>query len=306
MRRSPARTMRALALFAVALFATACGLTPQHKADIHAFSRSAVALADIGRDEFIASRNDVVEMNRRRYLLGDPTMQPDALDGFMTIERIEERLAALDALADYGQALAVLLGTADKAELQTAANSLVGGLAEIDALAPDSEVAGLISGAITSVSGIFVEAKRRAAIEDVVELVHADIMEIADLIASEFDVVNGEWALAYQLTGSELRGVIIDANGTPSSGALRSSRLAVEEGRRSFERLALRVQDAADQLAAAQINLLESLENDKVNRLEIQALRQTITELTTTRDILGADRPAPTRTTRPTDSARRR
>lgn len=284
---------RASALCAVLLLTAACGLTPPQRADVAAFGRSATALADVARDEFLETREQVVDMNRRRYLMDDDAVDPAELGGLMTRERLDERLLALDALADYGHALTLLLGAADADQRATAVNSFVTGLGKIDGLGLEPQQAGMLTKVATNIGGLAVEAKRRAAIEQVVETVNDAVIELADIVASEFDPVNGAWVQAYDLTALELRGRMVDAG--YSSAMRRKEELEHAERRTRLEHVAWKIVDAAEQLAYAQETLRQSLADPRINRLEVQAFVGLVHELRASRAALDGT-PPPRRT----------
>ncbi len=164
-----------------------CGLTVQQKAAFDHFASSTQDFSTAAQTEFQKSRQDVIEMNRFRFELGDTRVKATELDQLLTRDRAEARIGTLHTLEDYAVLLHKLVGTVSEGELLEASNSFVSNLRNIKGVSLSDQQAEGISKAVAAVGGLYVEHKRAQAVREVVETAHEPILAIIDLVKRDFD-----------------------------------------------------------------------------------------------------------------------
>ena len=100
-RRGP--LSRSAGLLVTVLLVTGCGLTATQKAAVTGFGDAAQTLGALTAEEFVAGRNDVIEMNTLRGELKDPRVADKEPDGNFTLAETEIRVKAAKTLARYGE-----------------------------------------------------------------------------------------------------------------------------------------------------------------------------------------------------------
>jgi hypothetical protein len=140
---------------------TGCGLTVHQRMAVQQFGAATTDFASVTRGEFIQSRQDVIEMNRTRVLLGATNVE--VLDDPFTLETTQARLRALDALNQYGKLLLVLLTTSSAAELQTSADDFASSLNGVQGVQLNAGQAEALGKALTLGGGLLVEHTQQAA-----------------------------------------------------------------------------------------------------------------------------------------------
>jgi len=74
-RGDACRPLACLSAILLLTVVTGCGLTVQQKTAVQQFGSATSDFAALTRSEFIQSRQDVIEMNRLRVLLGDESVK---------------------------------------------------------------------------------------------------------------------------------------------------------------------------------------------------------------------------------------
>lgn len=204
LRRTSARRFGVSLLVGMAL--SGCGLTVQQKVALDQFSTATRDVSVAAQTEFRKSRQDVVEMNRLRVELGDASVDVDALDSLLTLDRTRDRIAALQALEDYGLLLKKLVGAVTESELLEASHTFVGSLKQVKGVQLTSQEAEGIGRAVAAVGGVYVESKRAAAVRYVVDAVHTPVLTLIELVQKDFDPQSDFWSAGYRQTALALRG----------------------------------------------------------------------------------------------------
>lgn len=275
------RSLTGLAL-AVSIFG--CGLTVQQKAAFDHFASSTQEFSTAAQTEFQKSRQDVIEMNRFRFELGDTRVKATELDQLLTRDRAEARIGTLHTLEDYAVLLHKLVGTVSEGELLEASNGFVSNLRNIKGVAFSDQQAEGISRAVAAVGGLYVEHKRAQAVREVVKTAHEPILAIIDLVRRDFDPKAMGWNAAYKLTASELDGHAIKTGGSVSphdltarQSVLRAQAMAAENTIR-FDLVSSEIISLASAVADAQKNLRVVLDSSSLNTERIDQLASKIRE----------------------------
>ena len=291
MLRPLARLMAILLLTAV----TGCGLTVQQKTAVQQFGSATSEFAALTRSEFIQSRQDVIEMNRLRVLLGDDSVQ--SLDAPLTPDVMQSRLRALDALSSYGTLLLTLLTTSSEAELQNSADGFISSFRRVPSLSITDDQKNAIGKAVAIGGSGLVEHKRANAMREIIALAHPHVTNVIALIQRDFDPDNDFWNAGYRQTTTDLEGAVEDHLPIPDSDFaslrfVRSARLTALENAARFVRVCNEIREVASALQSAQEKLRETVSEQKVEPGDIQEYRDRITEMKTLFELLrGSTKP---------------
>jgi hypothetical protein len=278
-----------ITVIALLLLVAGCGMTVQQRMAVGQFGSATTEFASLTRSEFIQSRQDVIEMNRYRILLGDDSVK--SLDEHFTPERLQPRFQALDALSRYGDLLQSLLTTSSSADLRSSADGFVSSLNEIQGV-NISEADGEMLGKVVSFGGsFFVEYKRAQAMKKTVEFAHRYVMKTIALVENDFDPNNDLWNAGYRHTRIELEGAIADVpplatNDLAGEQVLRAAKLAAGEGQGRFDEVSKRILEVAKKLSQAENELRLAMLNGSISIADIQEYRTEVGELKTLFELL--------------------
>jgi hypothetical protein len=264
------------------LAATGCGLTVHQKMAVQQFSTATTEFASLTRSEFIQSRQDVIEMNRLRILLGDESAKP--LDGHFTLNRLQPRLRALEGLNRYGELLQTLLTTSSAADLQTSANDFVSSMNEIHSVQISDSDAEILGKAVVFAGSFLVEHKRARAMKKAVEFAHPYIVKTIGLVESDLDPDNDLWNAGYRHALIDLEGAVIDApllatNDLAGAQVVRRAKLVADENKERFDLVSKRIFEAAKDLSRAEGDLRASMAGGEISIADIQEYRQKVNDL---------------------------
>ncbi len=281
---------RLIAGLVMAVGLSGCGLTIQQKAALDQFATATRDLSVAAQTELQKSRQDVVEMNRLRLELGDSTADVTKLDSLLTLDRTRERLAALQALEDYGGLLNKLVGTASQGELLEAGHTFVGNLRQVKGVQLSDQEAEGIGKAVAAVGGLYVEHKRASAVRRVVETAHAPVLAVIDLVKRDFDPNADFWSAGYRKTTLDLKGHAAAISGSVSENDLASkqsiqrAKTMAAENMDRFDRMSKEISVLSVTLAEAQQNLRLVLNPSELN---VQSIDQLTTQVREFRTIYG-------------------
>lgn len=277
-------TWRSIAGVAIAVGLTGCGLTVQQKAALDHFASATHDFSTLAQTEFQKSRQDVIEMNRYRFELGDPRVKATELDQLLTRDRAEARIMALQALEDYAELLRKLVGAVPESELLEASNSFVANLRSIKGVSFSDQQAEGIGKAVAAVGGLYVEHKRARAVREVVDTANEPIVTVIDLVKRDFDPTTMGWNSAYKLMASNLDGhstivgkSVSEDNLTAKQSVLRGQALAAENTTR-FDLVSEEIVKLASAVADAQKNLRLVLNPSSLNTEGIDQLANRVRE----------------------------
>jgi len=170
-------------------FAGGCALTAKQKAAVSQFSGSAATLGDVTSSQLIAMRDDTVKMTIERILLGGKSKDPHlgdqtSLDRGFEVDRVETVSGATQALAAYGNSLAALVDDTQSAELKAASNEFVASLGRVPTAKEhvSEEQLQAIGTVVEEVGGLWIEWKRKQAVETIVNNSKDAVEHLCDLL----------------------------------------------------------------------------------------------------------------------------
>ncbi len=276
--------LRPIAGLVITAGLSGCGLTVPQKAALDHFASATHDFSTIAQTEFQKSRQDVIEMNRYRFELGDSRVKPTELDQLLTRDRAETRVRALQALEDYAVLLRKLVGVVSEGELLDASNSFVTNLRTIKGLSFSDQQAEGIGKAVAAVGGLYVEHKRARAIREVVNTANESIVTVIDLVKRDFDPAAMGWNSAYKLMAFDLDGhstkvgkSVSEENLTAKQSVLRAQAMAAENAAR-FDVVSVEIVRLASAVADAQKNLRLVLNPSSLNTEGIDQLANKVRE----------------------------
>ena len=269
------RLARMLVLGWLAMLVAGCGLTVQQKAAVQRFATATSSLATVTSAELVSTRNDVIEMNTLRVELADGTMASDRTASFFTVDRVKTRVDAVTALKDYAELLQALATGSQAAQLQTAADELVGSLRKLPGVGFSDEKAGAISAAVQQVGGLVVEYMRAKAVRQVVETTHEPVLKVVDLVGGDFDPRADHWSLGYAVTISALQGAAGLAQRSTAASMqgplIGRSRVLADSNKERFNTIAKQVGASVAALREAQLALRSAVATRGISVPQIQS-----------------------------------
>lgn len=266
-----------------------CGLTPRQEAAVGQFGAGSADLGETARQQFVDSRQDVIEMNRLRRELGDDV---DSLEGQLTAERVRVRVRAMAALQRYGELLISLAEREEGPALRAASASFMDSLRRVEGVNVDDEQAGAIVQAMAAVGGLWIDAKRQRATEEAVEWAHPHVTRLADLVEESFDAEGEAWSLAFETTTTALTGAATiaeqDLDGQDVSGRalVQQAKDTATVNQDEFEATSQQVVEAARAMAEAHRDLRNLLRAEGVTVEQLDGFLDRMDELAETYAIL--------------------
>lgn len=188
----------------IAISIQGCGLTSAQRKDIEIFGHAASTLGESSKDQFVAGRENVIDMKRYRLAIEKtvlPPYQNDSgipardyffsknlnLDAGLDKNDIAIRVAAVDLLQQYGKLLVAFTTDSHEKEIKESADKFaksVGKFPHNPMTADEIDGLGQI---VTAVGGILVEHQKKEALEKVVPKVSPLIDKICDSLEQDFD-----------------------------------------------------------------------------------------------------------------------
>ena len=242
-----------LVLIATSLLA-GCGLTAAQRDAAGTFSRAAVNVGDFATATFPAMRQSAIEMNTTDVLLGG-NAPADQLDQHFPLDGVAERVAAAQALSNYGTLLQALVDDAQQAEIKRAADHFVASARNVPGVTLTDKQYDAMGTVVQGIGSGVVEANKARAVKQIATDAKPSVDHLCDLLAEDFDP-NG-LHLAQGLNLTQMR---LDSD----------TDLDLARSRRSPEERA-RAVDALAQVAAAQATLqvLGTRATDTVTQLKL-------------------------------------
>jgi cell division protein ZapA (FtsZ GTPase activity inhibitor) len=280
-------------LLALGLVLCGCGLTTSQRAAVRSFSEATAALGEVTGREFIQMRDDTIAMNQRHLALTSPGSDPvGSLEGQFTVEAVTVRVQATGTIRTYGELLQALVDDTQEKELQTAADRFmasVRGLPKANRALKEEQIAAL-GKLVQEVGGLIVEAKKRAAIKQIVPSASEQIDTLCDLLAGDFDPDQPKLAAQYLIVANRLS---VDADTavrratdpTARTDAAAAFQLA-QASRTRLATLVKQASDAVKQLKAANRALAQAVAADEVTREDLIAYVTTVRTLVETAKVL--------------------
>lgn len=277
------RSVVRLAALVLVTAVTGCGLTVQQRTAVQQFGSATSDFAALTRAEFIQSRQDVIEMNRLRVLLGDDSVE--SLDAPFTADVMLPRLRALDALSEYGTLLQILLTTSSEAELQGSAAGLISSFRRVPGVAVSDEQKNALGKAVAFGGSGLVEHKRAKSVKEVIELAHPHVTNLIQIVQRDFDPNSDLWNAGYRRTRLDLRRAIrsipsVESTNLSDLQLVRTAKLAEKEADIRFGLTSTKMMDAVSELCATQDHLYKAIQSgEPVTELKIESYRQKIDDM---------------------------
>ncbi|MFO0700610.1 MAG: hypothetical protein U0236_15410 [Nitrospira sp.] len=268
----------------LAVTLSGCGLTAKQKAALDSFAAATQEFSNSVQTEFQKNRQDVIEMNRVRFELGDDKVQLNELDRLLTRERVQTRVTALQTLEDYAGLLRKLVGAVPEGELLEASNSFVSNLKNVKGVSFSDEQAEGIGKAVAAVGGLYVEHKRAHAVREVVETANQPILSVIDLVKRDLDPNESGWSAGYKLTASKLERHALSVGGPVPSQDLASKSLVFKaqamaaEHTTRFDLVSSELIGLASGVAEAQQNLRQVLSATDFNAETVHQFAKKVRE----------------------------
>jgi hypothetical protein len=184
-------TMRAahyrlpLALFIASTLA-ACGLTAAQRDAAGRFSSAAVDVGDFAANTFPAMRQSAIEMNTSDVILRGHA-PADHLDQHFDLDKVEPRVAAAQALSNYGKLLRALVEETQAEEIKKASDNFVASVRNVPGKKLSDQQYEALGTVVQGVGGMIVEAKKAHAVKEIVPQAQDDVDKLCDLLSEDFD-----------------------------------------------------------------------------------------------------------------------
>ncbi|HMS84225.1 MAG TPA: hypothetical protein PKD12_11290 [Nitrospira sp.] len=268
----------------LAVTVSGCGLTAKQKAALDSFAAATQEFSSSAQSEFQKNRQDVIEMNRVRFELGDEKVPLNELDRLLTRERVQTRLTALQTLEDYAGLLRKLVGAVPEGELLEAGHSFVSNLRSVKGVSFSDEQAEGIGKAVAAVGGLYVEYKRAHAVREVIETANQPILSVINLVKRDLDPNESGWSAGYKLTASKLEKHALTVGGpvppqdfASKSLVFKAQAMAAERTTR-FDLVSSELMGLASGVAEAQQNLLQVLNTSDFNAENVHQFAKKVRE----------------------------
>jgi len=199
------RIRPAFGLLVVTILLQGCGLTSAQRKEIQIFGQAASTLGASSADQFIAGRENVIDMKRYRLAIEKTvlnTYQPDGaitardyyyskkmnLDAGLDKKDIDIRVAAVNLLEQYGKLLVAFTTDSHEKELKDSADKFAKSVGNFPHNPmTDDEIKGL-GQIVSTIGGFLVEHQKKEALEKVVPKVSPLIEKICDSLEKDFDL----------------------------------------------------------------------------------------------------------------------
>jgi hypothetical protein len=289
-------TPRALLLSCLIMLSSGCGLSTNQLAAEASFASAVNDFTILLKDEFPASRDEIIEMNTLRLKL-DPnsTVDRKKLDGPLTIERIKTRLDAVEALARYAQLLHTLATGSSGEDLKASSDALIQSLRglQIKQINLSDEQAGAISSLIQAIGKAATDRMRKAASRRIVDAATPAINALADVVKKEF-APTGAWDLAYkEFTGfldTDIETAEAAVRRAPNDSATRfvaqDAKVLSQRSKDRLSSFSAKIVAACDSLKVAQSKLADSLHSTDISIGEINDFGAHVQDLLNTYRLL--------------------
>lgn len=257
---------------ALAVVQAGCGLSTVQRDAVGQFASATTHIGQLTSAELPRLRQATIAMNAKSIALKG-TANPDDLDGPLDPSVIATRLAATDALVEYGELLATLAQeSTGMDELRQASDKFVSSFRRVaKRKVSDRQLEGL--GRLLYESGQWWLNKKKAdALKELVPTVQDDVASICDLLIQDFDL---QGLHLIQATKTAVNRLKVDSNialNTPQTSysdrwiAIDAQLIAEQEDAR-LQILSTQATQALQALKAANAELARVLE-DKTGPIE--------------------------------------
>ena len=118
---------------------------------------------------------------------------------------LQQRVAAAQVLAAYGDLLAKLTSSSDWSDLNQAVSNFQSSVGTLTQKSLSSQQLGAIGEAVRSVAGIYIERKRAEALKSIAEDTHDQTAVLCRLLLADFDPAGGNLMSAVNLAAMRLK-----------------------------------------------------------------------------------------------------
>ncbi|HEY3309719.1 MAG TPA: hypothetical protein VGJ93_14800 [Desulfuromonadaceae bacterium] len=181
-----------------------CGLTSAQRKEIEIFGQAASTLGESSKDQFVAGRENVIDMKRYHLAIEKnvlPPYQADSgipareyffsknlnLDAGLDKNDIDIRVAAVDLLQQYGKLLVAFTTDSHEKEIKESADKFAKSVGKFPHNSMTADEVDGLGQIVTAVGGILVEHQKKEALEKVVPKVSPLIEKICDSLEQDFD-----------------------------------------------------------------------------------------------------------------------
>jgi hypothetical protein len=270
-----------------------CGLSQVQKDAISQFSQTSSAFGKNVSNQLTDARDAVIDARKRVLILNPSKLQNrDDLEGTLTPKNVSARVRAAEALQSYGELLEAIVEDTQKQELEDASKTFTTSLRGLD---PDSNKLSddqltAIGGVVQDIGGLFVEYKKEKALKELIPATHDQVKTVAELFKQEFKTdgpfalyVNGTSALLVSSTDPLLdhpQGTVADRTMVAESFA-QGIQL-----RQKTNEIYPQIAAAADTLISSHQNLINTIQNDKLEMKDLTAFTKTVQDIVTKTKII--------------------
>lgn len=278
-----------------------CGLTSAQRKEIEIFGQAASTLGESSKDQFVAGRENVIDMKRYRLAIEKivlPPYQADSgipareyffsknlnLDAGLDKNDIDIRVAAVDLLQQYGKLLVAFTADSHEKEIKESADKFaksVGKFPHNPMTADEIDGLGQI---VTAVGGILVEHQKKEALEKVVPKVSPLIDKICDSLEQDFDPKKNGIYANINTVQDRLASVAIE--GLKFPGDSMSDRLLLVDGFALAEKnkgilttTSSQILKSIASLRKANSQLLDVIKSHKVGLKDIKEFGEDVADL---------------------------
>ena len=254
-----------------------CGLTLNQKEATTRFATASMSMGNFAAQEFASLRQATIEMNTKNIAIGgkaDKTM----LDGAFKVDAVTTRIKTAEALASYGRLLMALLNDSQEAELRDASNQFAD---SVKAAGSDLDGVGT---AVYAIGGLFIEHQKAAALTKIATASKDVIDQLCDKLIDDFTPTAGHLAQGFDDTSIQLQNIADTVLDKP--GLDMQNRLMVIDAFKygndqmvGIEAIGKQASASLTALKTANAELVNTLENDKLNLTDLKALGKNIKEL---------------------------
>ncbi len=266
------RHAAALAL-TTCLFVSGCsfsvGLSQQQKAAVATFGNSTATISTSVPQELTSMRNRTIQMRIDELSVIDsvPKEWPDYqhLDKDFEPSTLQQRGAAAQVLAAYGNLLEKLTTSSDSSDLNQAVANFQGSVSALTQKSLSTQQLDAVGEAVRAVAGIYVERKRAEALKTIVVSVHDQTNALCNLLVADFDPNGGNLMSAVNLAAGRLKkdadGRLKEARGSlpQEHGALVKLYWEGSQNKDYAEKVGKSMVAAIEQIQKANDELLKAL-----------------------------------------------
>jgi len=252
-----------------------------------------------GKDQFVAGRENVIDMKRYRLAIKKIQLNPaeakgDArdylfsqalnLDAGLDKDNIASRVAAVDVLQQYGKLLVAFTTDSHEKELKESTGKFVKSVEKFPENPMTAEEIGGLGQIVTSVGGILVERQKKEALEKVVPKVAPLIDRICDSLEREFDPTkNGIYAnldtVQDSLAIAAIAGLKAPADSMADRLLLIDGFALAEENKGTVETTSVKMLKSIASLRKANRLLVEVINSHKIGLKDVKEFGQDVGDL---------------------------